>query len=362
MPLLTLGTGVGAVDDNGDGDLLLDPFVAELDRVAKDASKMVASMRRRKKPPPPPPTPPPVQPSPAPPPPPPPPRPLYYREDDESDFYDSDDEINVRRNPMAYESGDEIDELDEMEDPEIPDDIEIDMEVLEDTVHALDRIIRGGVSRREMLQLLVNVRRNATSLWNAVVECYRTNQELQKQVDRASAQTEDTTDSREVPVAASTIRPPRALQRILALIGAMMAVLSLAGPNLLTMDPMSVVVRERGDPMPAFPALPAPPPGVDRAENLKPKNRPSVIDPRPPLKGRLKWPPAPPPRPPAPSPPAPSPVPMAPGELEEYLNATDIHPNDLKTPVDPTWWYEYLERLMIGGGIGLLGVAGNSRR
>ena len=68
--------------------------------------------------------------------------PPYTQPPEDSDFYDSDDD-KPRRDRMSYESGDEVDELDDMDDPDIPDDLEIDLDVLDDTVYALDRIIRG---------------------------------------------------------------------------------------------------------------------------------------------------------------------------------------------------------------------------
>jgi hypothetical protein len=40
----------------------------------------------------------------------------------------------------------------------------------------------------------------------------------------------------------------------------------------------------------------------------------------------------------------------------------NMHPEDLGTPVDPSWWRSYLERVLIAGGIGLMGVAKETSR
>jgi hypothetical protein len=370
LPLLALRTGAGELDD-------LALLTEELNRAANEASKQARGFVQRRKS---------VPPLPDPPPPPP-PRPkvqppivvapeVKFRSTESSD-YDSDDFAN--HDSDRYESGDELDDLDASEDPEIPVDIDINIDVLEDTVFAMDRIIRGEVTRREMMQLLVNVRRNTTELWNAVVDCYRQNQELEREREARKAQ-EDAPAKKEesgprsaTPAAYTTtaerVRTPKSLQKIMALIAAMMAVLSLAGPELITAvdntRPMGnadggggggVVFTVTDPSLPPgrapLPALP-PPPERGGARMLIPKNaagRSGARDARPPLKGRT---------PPTPRSPAPS---APPPPLEDYADEMSMHPDDLYTPVDPVWWREYLQRALIAGGVGLMGMAKESAR
>ena len=359
LPLLALQTGAG--DDDDDIALLID----EVNRAAKEASKHARAFVKRRN----------NLPTLPDPPPPPPPRPkvqppavvapeAMLRETTRSDYdYDYDDSDR-------YESGDEVDELESLEDPEIPEDIDINFEVLEDTVFAMDSIIRGEVSRREMMKLLVNVRRNTTELWNAVVDCYRKNEELEREREARKAQEEDNPQSA-TPAASTTtverVRTPKSLQKIMALIAAMMAVLSLAGPELITAvdnarpmnsaDGAGGVVFTVTDPSlpPGRAPLPALPPPPERggARMLVPKNagaRSGARDARPPLKGRT---------PPAPRSPAPS---APPPPLEDYTDEISMHPNDIYTPVDPVWWREYLQRALLAGGVGLVGMAKESAR
>ena len=86
---------------------------------------------------------------------------------------------------------------------------------------------------------------------------------------------------------------------------------------------------------------------------LIPKNaagRSGARDARPPLKGRT---------PPTPRSSAPS---APPPPLEDYADDIRMHPDDLYTPVDPVWWREYLQRALMAGGVGLMGMARESAR
>jgi hypothetical protein len=176
LPLLAFGgkqEEVGAYDDGDDN------------RVFEDIDRMVRGSkgaRKLKKPP-----------APAPPPPLPPSRQPLPRLEElppkpdpfaDLDFYDSDDD-DARRSPLRYESGDELDELDEMEDLDRANDIDIDEDVLEETVGALDSIIRGEVNGREMRMLLPSIRRKTAELWKELVDSYRTNKKLREQAEKA---------------------------------------------------------------------------------------------------------------------------------------------------------------------------------
>ena len=268
--------------------------------------------------------------------------------------------------------------------PDVPLDMEIDTVVLEQTIYAMDRILDDGeFSREEINQLLVKIRRNTTKLWNAVVECYRKNQELKQDAEARTAQENEPENKKEsgprsaTPDAYTTnverVRTPKSMQRIMALIAAMMAVLSIAGlsiggPELITAaDNARPMENEDGGgvvfnftdpslpPRPAsLPTLPPPPErgGVMRSKSNDASYRPGARDARPAIKRQTS------PTPRSPALPAPrtprSPAQSAPPlPLEDYEDEWLMTPDDEYTPADPVWWQKYLQNALLTGREGL---------
>jgi len=129
--------------------------------------------------------------------------------------------------------------------PDVPLDMQIDAFVLDETIYLMDTILKDGtITREEIIILLVDIRKNTIKLWNAVIECYRKNQELERGSEARTAQENEPENKKEsgprsaTPDAYTTnverVRTPKSMQKIMALIAAMMAVLSIAGPELIT--------------------------------------------------------------------------------------------------------------------------------
>lgn len=272
--------------------------------------------------------------------------------------------------------------------PDVPLDMEIDTVVLEETIYTMDRILGDGTfTREDIIILLVDIRKNTTKLWNAVVECYRKNQELKQSAEARTAQENEPENKKEsgprsaTPDAYTTnverVRTPKSMQKIMALIAAMMAVLSIAGPELITAaDNARPMENEDGGgvvfnftdpslpPRPAsLPTLPPPPErgGVMRLKSNDASDRRGARDALRAIKRQS----SPTPRSPAlPAPPTPqSPAQSAPPlPLEDYEDEWLMTPDDEYTPVDPVWWQKYLQNALLTGGVGLMGMAKESAR
>jgi len=270
--------------------------------------------------------------------------------------------------------------------PDVPLDMQIDAFVLDETIYLMDTILKDGtITREEIIILLVDIRKNTIKLWNAVIECYRKNQELERGSEARTAQENEPENKKEsgprsaTPDAYTTnverVRTPKSMQKIMALIAAMMAVLSIAGlsiggPELITAaDNARPMESEDGGGVvftftdPSLPTLPPPPErgGVMRLKSNDASNRPVARDARPVIKRQT----SPTPRSPAlPAPPTPrSPAQSAPPlPLEDYEDEWLMTPDDEYTPVDPVWWQKYLQKALLTGGVGLMGMAKQSAR
>ena len=272
--------------------------------------------------------------------------------------------------------------------PDVPLDMQIDAFVLDETIYLMDTILKDGtITREEIIILLVDIRKNTIKLWNAVIECYRKNQELERGSEARTAQENEPENKKEsgprsaTPDAYTTnverVRTPKSMQKIMALIAAMMAVLSIAGPELITAadnarpmeneDGGGVVFTFTDPSLPpgraSLPALPPPPErgGVMRSKSNDASDRRGARDARPALKRQT----SPTPRSPAlPAPPTPrSPAQSAPPlPLEDYEDEWLMTPDDEYTPVDPVWWQKYLQKALLTGGVGLMGMAKQSAR
>lgn len=346
---------------DADVDQRRQDFIDLLDNAARAAKK--ASVNRRR-----PPLPPRVRPpSPLSPLSPLPTQPTQPLSDDDYDgSFDSDSDPDD-----GYDSDDYRDDLaGNFELPSVPMDIDVDPEVLDSTVGNLTKLLNGGVTRKETIELLVEIRSNAAELWEALVDCYRENAKMAKREREraASAAPEDDNDDTTAPPTPkkSTTKKgiPLSLQKIMMLLTALMALISFKGPELITSieeEPMEgnggVYMRqEQQQPgvrmLPARPALPAlPPPGqvvvpqIVRREGGRAGTKPS-------LRGKLPYrPPAVPPTvPPTVTPAAPPPLPATPAPSSAPL-----------APVDSEWWSEYLKRSLLAMGIGVLGAATRKR-
>lgn len=285
--------------------------------------------------------------------------------------------------------------------PNVPLDMEIDPVVLEETIYAMDLILGDGkITTEELILLLVKIRQNTTKLWIAVVECYRKNQELKQDAKARTAQENEPDNKKEsgprsaTPDAYTTnverVRTPKSMQKIMTLIAALMAVLSIAGPELITAaDNARPMENEDGGgvvfnftdpslpPRPAsLPTLPPPPErgGVMRSKSNDASYRPGARDARPAIKRqtsptpRSPALPAPPtprspalPAPPTPQSPAESDPPLPLDEYEDEWLMEDPDDGD-STTVDPGWWQKYLKKALLTGGVGMMGMAKQSAR
>lgn len=235
--------------------------------------------------------------------------------------------------------------------PIVPD-FDIDFEILEETVGMLDELVRDGIDREDILNVLLGIRRSVVELWNALAECYA---ELiasgggddgdSSSDDESSSEEEDEPKRPMEARARARTSTPRALQRVLALLAAMLAALSLAGPQMITpvVDALgggeAVAMLEP----PGNSALLTLPPPPDKPQLVRKDGK--VVrkrgDTRPLLRVRREGgsagdvevaPLAP-----------PSPIlapPSAPPEVE-------LHPSDVYTEVDPKWWMWYIQNAML---------------
>jgi len=316
---LALGAGAEADQHN--------LFVDMVDEAAKAARKTMI----RRRPPPPPPERPPLPPQPAPLP------PLLDDYDDDDESLDLDD---------GYESDDYLNG--EFESPVLPVDIEIDPEVLENTIGNLTKLLEGGVTRKETMELLVEIRSSAAELWEALVECYRENARMAETQRAAKGDGATDTPKKSNPVS---------MQKILVLLTALMALISFKGPELITSvdkEPMrgnGGVYTLRTQPgvrmLPTTPALPAlPPPDVVvmpkivRREGGRAGKKPNF--PRRPTPRR-------------------SPV-VAPHVYSTApVPATPTPSSAPLAPVNAEWWSEYIERSLLALGVGVVGLASGKR-
>jgi hypothetical protein len=264
--------------------------------------------------------------------------------------------------------------LDAGKGPVSPVDIDLEPGVLDDTIQILEDIIGGTVRYADIRRKLVDVHNTTRRLWESVVRCYEKNQELQNELRAAKEPFSPHPPPTYNPTAES-VKTPRSVQRVLTLIAAMMALLSVAGPELITAvntEPMGnadarvLTVTDPALPPGALPlpALPPPPPNGGDEALMRSKNgarrvprrgsRPALQYHRPP--DPLK--------PPTPTP-SPHPLSRLPSSMDDDDDdgdELDIHPNGANTPTDPTWWRAYLERALLAGGVGLLGMARESAR
>ena len=359
---LSLGT---PLNTNGRDDLVK--------RLTKAAQEAIPSRSRA---PPRPPMPPPLSP----------PRPDDYDElfVSDSDGYDTDDY-------REYFMGD-------FESPVVPMDIEVDAQVLESTVGNVTKLLEGGVTRKETMELLVEIRSSAAELWEALVECYRENARMvETERQRAASEGDATADTPAPKKTSPKNGIPVSMQKIMVLLATLMALISFKGPELITSvdeEPMGDdgdVYTLRTQPyaptLPETPALPAlPPPGkVLRPGITRRRRGPGSYGPKPsfPLRpvpqpwrttpgGSPGVPPSsPPPLPAAPEPPGkvvgpkPSdslqPTPGASLEVSPSspppLPATPAPSSVPLAPVEAEWWSEYLQRSLMTLGVGVVVMA-----
>lgn len=362
LPLITLRTGTTAADDD------LTNVVNDLTKAAKRAAKeipnvvrKVASAKKNKRAP--------VKSDP-----PPPPETTYHVVPPDPDPHPPDSGATCidrdREGDREEQSEDETELLDAGKGPVSPVDIHLEPGVLDDTIQILEDIISGTLRYAEAKRMLVGVHNTTRRLWESVVRCYEKNQELQNKLREANQPFSPHPPPTYKPTA-EPVKAPRSVQRVLTLIAAMMALLSVASPELITVvdtEPMGnadarvLTVTDPALPPGALPlpALPPPPHNGGNKALMRSKNgarrvprrgsRPALQSQRPPD----------PLNPPTPTP-SPHPLSRLPSSMDDD-DELDIHPNGANTPTDPTWWRAYLERALLAGGVGLLGMARESAR
>jgi len=290
----------------------------------------------------------------------------------DSDGYDTDDY-------REYFMGD-------FESPVVPIDIEVDARVLENTVGNVTKLLEGGVTRKETMELLVEIRSSAAELWEALVECYRENARM-VETERQRAASEGDAAADTVPDPAPKKTSPKngipvSMQKIMVLLATLMALLSFKGPELITSvdeEPMGddgdvYTLRTQPYALPETPALPALPPPGKVLRPLRRRRGPGSYGPKPSFPLRpvpQRWrttPGASPPVPPSSPPPLPAkpsdslqPTPAAsPGVSPSSpppLPATPEPSSIPLAPVEADWWSEYLQRSLMTLGVGVVVMA-----